>query len=79
MSGGKKICNVKSKKEREMKLIKILSIGYFITIQGRARPPLEGPKSLWVFVFILLRKISPELTPVPIFLYFVCGMPLQHG
>ena len=27
------------------------------------------------FLFFLLRKISPELTSVPIFLYFVCGMP----
>ena len=34
-----------------------------------ANPPL----------FICLRKINPELTSVPIFLYFVCGMPPQHG
>ena len=26
-----------------------------------------------------LRKIVPELTSVPIFLYFVCGTPPQHG
>ena len=24
---------------------------------------------------LLLRKIGPELTSVPIFLYFICGMP----
>ena len=37
--------------------------------------------SLFVlFCFVLLvRKIGPELTPVPIFLYFVCGMTPQHG
>ena len=30
----------------------------------------------------VVRKIGPELTSVPIFLYFVCGAPataLQHG
>ena len=26
-----------------------------------------------------LRKIVPKLTSVPVFLYFVCGMPPQHG
>ena len=26
-----------------------------------------------------LTKISPELTSVPVFLYFVCGMLPQHG
>ena len=30
------------------------------------------------FFFVLWRKICPELTPVPIFLYFVCGSPPQH-
>ena len=33
---------------------------------------------LFVFLFFV-RKIRPELTSVPIFLYFVCGMPPQHG
>ena len=28
---------------------------------------------------LLLRKIHPELTSVPIFLYFVCGSPPQHS
>ena len=27
----------------------------------------------------LEQEIGPELTSVPIFLYFVCGMPPQHG
>ena len=31
------------------------------------------------FFAFLVRKIGPELTSVPIFLYFVCGMPPQHG
>ena len=31
------------------------------------------------FSFFLLKKISPELTSVPIFLYFPCGLPPQHG
>ena len=26
-------------------------------------------------IFFFLRNISPELTSVPIFLYFICGMP----
>ena len=26
-----------------------------------------------------MRKTDPELTSVPIFLYFVCGMPPHHG
>ena len=29
--------------------------------------------------FFLVRKIGPELTSVPIFLYFVCGTLPQHG
>ena len=31
------------------------------------------------FFFLCLRKISPELTSVLVFLYFVCGMLPQHG
>ena len=38
---------------------------------------------LWMrvsFLFVcLVRKIFPERTHVPILLYFVCGMPSQHG
>ena len=30
-------------------------------------------------VLLLLRKVGPELTSVPIFLYFVCGSLPQHG
>ena len=33
----------------------------------------------YVYMLFLLRKIGPELTSVPIVLYFVCGMPPQHG
>ena len=29
--------------------------------------------------FFLLRKISPELTSLPIFLHFICGLLPQHG
>ena len=29
--------------------------------------------------FFLVRKIVPELSWVPIFLYFVCRMQPQHG
>ena len=32
-----------------------------------------------LFVCSLLRKISPELTPVPIFLHFICESPPQFG
>ena len=28
---------------------------------------------------VCVRKIGPELTPVPVFLYFACGTPAQHG
>ena len=31
------------------------------------------------FLILLARKIGPELTSVPIFLYFVCGSWPQHG
>ena len=31
------------------------------------------------FIYFFVRKIGPELTSVPIFLYFVWGMPPQHG
>ena len=32
------------------------------------------------FLFsFLMGKIGPELTSMPIFLYFVYGMPPQHG
>ena len=30
-------------------------------------------------LLFLLRKTGPDLTSVPIFLYFICGMPPQHG
>ena len=29
--------------------------------------------------FVCVRKIGPELTSVPILLYFVCGTPPLHG
>ena len=32
----------------------------------------------FIFYF-LVKKISPELTSMPILLYFVCGVPPQHG
>ena len=38
--------------------------------------------SLFLFFscfFFLVRKIGPELTSMPIFLCFVCGMPPPHG
>ena len=39
--------------------------------------------SFWLFndhsFFFLLREIGPEPMSVPICLYFVCGMPPQHG
>ena len=34
--------------------------------------------AIFFFFFFFVRKISPELTSVPVFLYFVCGMPPQH-
>ena len=33
----------------------------------------------WVLYIFLLRKIHHELTSMPVFLYFVCGSPPQHG
>lgn len=36
-------------------------------------------RNLFVYLFILLRKISPELIPVPVFLHSICGMPPWHG
>ena len=35
--------------------------------------------SVLKFCFVFLRKTSPELTSVPIFLYFLCRTPAQHG
>ena len=32
-------------------------------------------KIIIIFTIFFLRKISPELTSVPILLYFMCGMP----
>ena len=40
---------------------------------------MGAPGSFTNSVAFLVRKIVPELTSVPIFLYFVCGMPPQHG
>ena len=31
------------------------------------------------FFFFVVRNIVPELTSVPVFLYFVCGAPPQHS
>ena len=39
-------------------------------------PELTSVANLPLFC---LRKIHPELTSVPIFLYFICGSPLQHA
>ena len=36
-------------------------------------------ESIFFFSFFLVRKIVPELTSVPTFLCFLCGMPPQHG
>ena len=35
-------------------------------------------KFIYLFIF-LVRKIGPELTSVPVFLHFVCGLLPQHG
>ena len=47
---------------------------------------VDEEDSAWAYIHcqsssfsFCLRKISPELTSVPIFPYFVCGMPPQHG
>ena len=39
---------------------------------------LKSP-GIALFCFVLVRKIGPELTSVPFFLYFICGTPPQHG
>ena len=44
--------------------------------------PFLTPFGFFYFLFcfgVCVRKIRPELTSVPIFLYFVCGSPPQHG
>ena len=38
-----------------------------------------GTTDTHIYKSFLLRKIHPELTSVPSFLYFVCGSPPQHG
>ena len=40
---------------------------------------LSKASSCIKFFCFLVRKIRPELTSVPIFFYFVCEMPPQHG
>ena len=41
------------------------------------------PKYLFIYFInfwgFFLRKTSPKLTFVPVFLYFICGWPPQHG
>ena len=39
---------------------------------------LSTSVAFYLFIY-LVRKIGPEQTPVPVFLYFVCGTPPQHG
>ena len=36
-------------------------------------------KCRYYISFFFLRKICPELTTVPVFLYLVCGTLPQHG
>ena len=43
----------------------------------QATPKLDSQE--WLSFFWGVRKIGPELTLVPIFLNFVCGMPPQHS
>ena len=39
----------------------------------------SGIHILLHFMCMCVRKISAELISAPVFLYFVCGMPPQHG
>ncbi|XP_070086279.1 membrane-anchored junction protein isoform X6 [Equus caballus] len=41
---------------------------------SKKKPPMETRRLLPILLF-LLRKTGPELTSVPIFLYFICGTP----
>ena len=52
---------------------------FFPFFVSKIPPELTSIASLPLFFFFGVRKIPPELTSVPIFLYFVCGMPPQHG
>ena len=47
-------------------------------LKDDCRLELEQPVNCGIFCFVLfcfLRKTGPELTSVPIFLYFICGTP----
>ena len=53
-------------------------ISYSVELCGNSLRPKLKDFFLSFFLF-LVRKIGLELTSVPIFQYFVCGMPPQHG
>ena len=40
---------------------------------------LIQPLFYFILFYFLLRKISPELTSVPVFLHFICGSLPEHG
>ena len=51
-----------------------------IFLPSEARSPIRRRiQGSWLFCFLFsVSKIGPELTPVPIFLCFVCGTLPQH-
>ena len=57
----------------------LISPPYLMTLFMPKIPFFNVAKMYFIYLFFWVRKIGPELTSVPIFLYFVCGMLLQHG
>ena len=55
----------------------ILLKGIFLHVMLKNNFTYYGHKCS--FLLFLLRKISPELTSMPIFLHFICSSPPQHG
>ena len=40
---------------------------------------IYGHMCVYIYIYIFVRMIDPELTSVPTFLHFICRMPPQHG
>ena len=65
-----------------LKTFQLIFLPYISWLAGFFFPPEEDlpwPNICCQSSSVCLRKIHPELTSVPVFLYFVCGSPAQHG
>ena len=66
-------------KENSHKGVYIHARGFYTFATVSIYPFFFYNLHFYIILCVCVRKIVPELTSVPVFLYFVCGMLSQHG